>query len=40
MGFATLFRGNTLVYAANRAFSPAMCQIDPESYYSIAIAYV
>jgi hypothetical protein len=40
MWFATLFRGNTLIYAANRVFSPAMYRIDPESHYSIAIAYV
>jgi hypothetical protein len=38
MGFGALFRGNTLVYAANRVFSPAMYRIDPESHYSIAIA--
>ena len=37
MRFDGLFRGNALVYAANRVFSPEMCRIDPESHYSIAI---
>jgi hypothetical protein len=37
MGFGALFRGNTLVYAANRVFGSAMYRIDPESHYSIAI---
>ena len=40
MRFSGLFRGNTLVYAANRGFGPAMYRIDPESHYSIAIASV
>jgi hypothetical protein len=39
MRFSGLFRGNTLVYAANRALSPAMYRIDPESHYSIALVY-
>jgi len=40
MGFGGLFRGNALVCVANRVFGPPMCRIDPESHYSIAIAYV
>jgi hypothetical protein len=29
MGFGALFRGNALVYAANRVFGSAMYRIDP-----------
>ena len=37
MGLGSLFRGNALVYAVNRVFSPALHRIHPESHYSIAI---
>jgi len=40
MRFGGLFRGSALVNGANRVFSLAMCQIEPESHYSIAIAYI
>ncbi len=40
MEFGSLFRGNTLVYAVNRVFSPTMQRTGTESHYSIAIAYI
>jgi hypothetical protein len=40
MGFGALFWGNALVCVANRVFVLPMYRIDPESHYSIAIAYV